>query len=60
MRVASLRCVDYLEWLSEEEDWLVFCLEDPGISPAEHKSVGDELQIVREIKQLVRDYKGDN
>jgi hypothetical protein len=55
MKVKSLRCCDYLEWLRQEEDYLVWELELPG-SDMDYNSIKETLQIVREIKEIVSNY----
>ena len=57
MKQAELRTLDYLDWLKKQEAWVLFLLEY-GESPAERIDLGEELQMIREIKDIVTKYEG--
>jgi hypothetical protein len=47
--------MDYLEWLKEQEEFVLFNLDYTGY-PAERVELGEELQIIREIKKIVQEW----
>ena len=53
MKLKALRCEDYMEWLKNEEEYLLYCLDNPCIHEPERVQWGEELQIVRELKDMV-------
>lgn len=58
MKLQTLRSMDYLEWLKQEEEFLVYsieCFEAVGDMRSSVEA-GENLQIVRELKELVTDY----
>lgn len=63
MKPKSLRCLDYLDWLKNQEEFLLWQLDvlkrTDRRCPADDADVKDEeaeLQLVREIKELVTNY----
>lgn len=58
MKLQTLRSMDYLEWLKQEEEFLVYSIECFGAVGDMRSSVeaGENLQIIRELKELVTDY----
>lgn len=61
MKLQALRSMDYLEWLKQEEEFLIFSIESFESIGDMRSSVeaGENLQIVRELKNIVQDY-GEN
>ena len=58
MKLQTLRSMDYLEWLRQEEEFLIYsieCFEAVGDMRSSIEA-GENLQMVREIKELVTDY----
>jgi len=58
MKLQTLRSMDYLEWLKQEEEFLIYsieCFESVGDMRSSIEA-GENLQIVRELKELVTDY----
>ena len=58
MKQREMRAMDYLDWLKEQEEFVVFNL-DYAESPAERVELGEELRLIREIKEIVRKYEGE-
>lgn len=61
MKLQTLRSMDYLEWLKQEEEFLIYsieCFESVGDMRSSIEA-GENLQMVREIKEIVKDY-GEN
>ena len=61
MKLQTLRSMDYLEWLRQEEEFLIYsieCFESVGDMRSSIEA-GENLQMVREIKEIVKDY-GEN
>jgi hypothetical protein len=58
MVARELRTMDYLDWLKNQEEFLLWQLS--FLSPADSIDEGEELQLVREIKELVTNYVGRN
>jgi len=54
----NLRTVDYLEWLKDQEDWILFDLDCPG--EFDKKFLERELQLIRELKDIVRKQEVDD
>ena len=55
MKIKSLRCMDYLEWLKQEEEYLIWSIE-MSEEINDHRGAvvaGEQLQIVREIKDII-------
>lgn len=59
MKLSDIRVMDYLDWLKEQEEYVLFSI-DYTESPAERVELGEELQIVREIKEIVSKHGGDD
>lgn len=66
MKLSDIRVMDYLDWLKEREEDL---LERMGLLDSPPRSVdmmnqlitlGDELQLIREIKEIVSKHGGDD
>ena len=58
MKLQTLRSMDYLEWLKQEEEFLIYsieCFESVGDMRSSVEA-GENLQIIREIKDIVTDY----
>lgn len=58
MKLQTLRSMDYLEWLKQEEEFLIYsieCFESVGDMRSSIEA-GENLQMVREIKDIVTDY----
>ena len=58
MKLQTLRSMDYLEWLRQEEEFLIYsieCFESVGDMRSSIEA-GENLQMVREIKDIVKDY----
>ena len=53
MKTTELRVEDYLDWLKNQEEFVLFSL-DYCESPAERVELGEELQLIREIKEVVK------
>ena len=59
MKVTELRSMDLMEWLKEQEEFVLFSL-DYCESPAERVELGEELQLIREIKYIVSKHGGED
>ena len=67
MSPAKLRTMDYLDWLKNQEEFLLWQLDvlkrTDRRCPADDADVKDEeaeLQLVREIKEIVQKYEGQD
>ena len=58
MKLQTLRSMDYLEWLKNEEEFIMYSMDtyDTIGDTQAVVEAGETLQIVRELKQLVTDY----
>jgi hypothetical protein len=56
MKPKSLRCLDYMDWLKNQEEFLLWQLG--FLSPPDSIDEQEELQLVREIKEIVKKYEG--
>jgi hypothetical protein len=60
MKVLEYRCVDYLDWLKDHEETLLMQIESwESDDPIWVKEAQDELQLIREIKSIVKSYEGE-
>jgi len=59
MKTTELRVEDYLDWLKNQEEFVLFSL-DYCESPAERVELGEELQLIREIKYIVSKHGGED
>ncbi len=61
MKQTEMRCVDYLDWLREQEEWVLYQLDMESLtSPVDRIELGEELQMIREIKQIVTTWGGQD
>jgi len=54
----NLRKVDYLEWLGDQEEWVLFEIEYPDFCDLD--VLKRELQLIRELKAIVTAYEGQD
>ena len=58
MKIHELRCVDYLDWLKVQEEFVLYEIElSSGVGDImnveELEELEEELQLIRELKGLV-------
>lgn len=58
MKAVAYRLEDYLEWLKDQEEYALYCLEmSPATGTFSKKEAEEELRIIRELKDLVSKYE---